>query len=72
MDYLEIAVVVVAIVASAAYALITLLPGSARLALARVLNGRAPQWIIGRLTRGTGCDTCAGNPALRPGPGPRR
>jgi hypothetical protein len=72
MYYLEVALVVVAILASAAYALVTLLPRSARLALARGLNGRAPQWLIGRLTRGTGCDVCSGNPALRPGASPRR
>jgi hypothetical protein len=71
MDFLEVTLVAVVILASAAYAVVTLLPRPGRLALARVLQGRAPQWIISRLTRGTGCDTCAGNPALRP-PTPRR
>ena len=71
MYYFEVTLVAIVILASAAYALIALLPRSARLALARVLKGRAPEWIVGRLTRGTGCDACAGNPALRQ-PSPRR
>ena len=71
MYYLEVTLVAIVILASAAYALIALLPRSARLALARVLNGRAPAWIVSRLTRGTGCDACAGNPGLRQ-PSPRR
>jgi len=72
MYYLEIIVVALAVLASAGFALITLLPRSARLALARALEGHAPRWVMSRLTRGTGCDACAGNPALRPGPSPRR
>ena len=68
MHYLEVALVAAAVLGSAAYALMTLLPRSARLALARMLQGRAPEWILSRLTRGTGCETCAGNPALRQSP----
>jgi hypothetical protein len=52
---LELLLVLAAVVASAGYVLLTLLPKGARRALALRLEGRAPAWLQRRLARGTGC-----------------
>jgi hypothetical protein len=63
---LELLIVIAAVVASAGYVLLTLLPKGLRRAVALRLEGRVPGWLQRRLARGTGC--CGDESARVPRP----